>query len=86
MHGVWGSRSAVVGVRLRFLVGVGSGVGGRLVWIVLMVFADFCGVMGVSFEAESLCCFKAEGFWRLRASWQCSRKRKEGRQDDLLPR
>ena len=75
-----------MGVRLRFLVGVGSGVGGRLVWIVLMVFADFCGVMGVSFEAESLCCFKAEGFWRLRASWQCSRKRKEGRQDDLLPR
>ena len=75
-----------MGVRLRFLVGVGSGVGGRLVWIVLKVFADFCGVMGASFEAESLFCFKAEEFWRLRASWQCSRKRKKGRKGDFLPR
>ena len=47
--------------RLRLLVGVGSGVGGRTEW--RKVLTDFCGVLGLgAFEADGLCGCVAEVF------------------------
>lgn len=73
MEGVCGEEMPVGGEwRLRFLVGVGEGVGGRWwFWMWgLKVLGGFCGVVGSfsfsSFGAEGrCCCFEGVVVWRL---------------------